>query len=217
MLYMSRPSSPEASRLRLPPSSAPRLLGDLGRVALRHRHDAVVIGHDDVAGIDVDAGADHGDIDRAERRLHRALGRDRARPHRKVHLVQCPDVAAAGIDDQSLHAARLQRGCEQLAEHAVGVVGGAAHDEDVALRALLDRDMNHPVVAGLRQHGDGGAGDRRASPDRPQIRLHQSEPIIGLVHGRDAVLRHPSGIGTLDVANDDRLHASSSATVGNSR
>ncbi|MGY4455062.1 hypothetical protein ACVWZR_009722 [Bradyrhizobium sp. i1.3.1] len=106
---------------------------------------------------------------------------------------------------------------EQLAEHAVGVIGGAADDEDVALLALLNGDMDHPVVAGLCQHRDGGASDRRAGPNGPQVRLHQAEATVSLVNGRDAVFRHPGGIGTLDVANDDGLHASSSATVGNNR
>ncbi|MBB4421592.1 hypothetical protein GGD66_000118 [Bradyrhizobium sp. CIR48] len=131
--------------------------------------------------------------------------------------MQRIDVAASGIDDQPLHAACLQRGRQQFAEHAIGIVGGAADDEDVALFALLDGDMDHPIVAGLRQHGDGGPGDRRARPDRAQIGLHQTHAPVSLVHGRDAVRRHSGGIGTLDIANDDRLHASSSATVGNRR
>ncbi len=72
------------------------------------------------------------------------------------------DVAAAGIDDDALDAARLQRGGDEIADHAVGVVGGAAEHDDVAGLALLDGDMHHPVVAGLRQDGDGGSGDRSA-------------------------------------------------------
>ncbi len=43
---------------------------------------------------------------------------------------------------------------------AVGIVGGAAeHDDDVAGLALLDGDVEHPVVAGLCQDGDRRACD----------------------------------------------------------
>ena len=46
---------------------------------------------------------------------------------------------------------------EQIAEHAVGIVGGAADHQNIAGLALLDRDMDHPVVAGMRQHSHRGA------------------------------------------------------------
>ncbi len=35
-------------------------------------------------------------------------------------------VAATGVKDEADHAARAQRGRQQLAEHAVGIVGRAA-------------------------------------------------------------------------------------------
>ena len=86
--------------------------------------------------------------------------------------------------------------------------------------ALLDRDMDHPVVAGMRQHGHRGARRLAALPDRAQIGLHQADAAIGLVHGGDAERAEPLHqirIGALDVANDDRLHANSSTAIGNSR
>ena len=60
----------------------------------------------------------------------------------------------------------------------------------------------------------------RARPDRAQIGLHQAEAAIGFVHGGDAERAEPFddiGIGALDVANDDGLHANSSTAIGNSR
>src|SRR5215216_3704294 len=50
---------------------------DIGDVLASDHHDAVIIGNDCIAGHHVDPGANHGNIDGAERRLHRALGRDR--------------------------------------------------------------------------------------------------------------------------------------------
>ncbi len=64
--------------------------------------------------LDVDAGADHRNVDGAERRLHRALGRDRPRPHREAHLLERLHVAAAGVDDEPDHAARDQRGRQAI-------------------------------------------------------------------------------------------------------
>ena len=223
MLYMSSPSAPAASFWRLPSSSAWRFsaLAATSPASLRpDHHHAVVIGNHGVAGIDVDPGAYHGNVDGAERRLDRPLGRNRLRPHRKAHLAQRFHVAAPGVDDQADDAARLQRGREQIAEHAVGIVGGAADHQDVARPALLDRDMDHPVVAGMRQHGDGGARRFAARPYRAQIGFHQADAAIGLVHGGGAERAEPldqRGIGSLDVADNNRLHASSSIAIGNSR
>jgi hypothetical protein len=118
-------------------------------------------------------------------------------------------VAAAGVDDEADHAARAQRGRQQFPEHAVGVVGGAADHQHVAFLALLDRDMDHPVVAGLRQHGNGRAADRGAGINRPQIRLHQAGTAERLVRGGDAAGgERPDGVGisALDVADNDGFH-----------
>ena len=113
ILYMSSPSTPAANCLRLPSSSATRFLalGDhVGGVLAPDHHDAVIVGDHGIAGHDVDPGANHGHVDRAQRRLHRALGRDRLRPHRKAHFAKRFGVANAGVDDEPLDAARHQRG-----------------------------------------------------------------------------------------------------------
>jgi hypothetical protein len=179
------------------------------RVFLRHDDHAIVVGHYGVARLDIDARADDRNVHRAGGCFHRAFCGDRPRPHREAHLVQRLHVAAAGVDDQSLHPARVQRGGEQFAEHAVGIVGGAADHQDVALSALFDGDMDHPVVTRLRQHGHRGAGNLRAGPDRPQVRFHQSGAAERLMYGRDAQrLEGADGVAVcaLDVTDDDGFH-----------
>src|SRR5262249_4470796 len=57
---------------------------DFGGAFTRHHDDTVVIGDDDVARTDRSAGTDDGNIHRAERRLHSAFGRYRARPDREA-------------------------------------------------------------------------------------------------------------------------------------
>ena len=97
------------------------------------------------------AGADHRHVDRAERRLDRALREDRLRPDREAHLGEVAHVAHAGVDDQPAAAARLRRGGEQIAEIAVLArrLVGASTRMSPSLQ-LLDRDMDHPVVARRR-------------------------------------------------------------------
>src|SRR5882724_7456988 len=103
---------------------------DLAGILLPDNDDAVVVGDHGIARFNIDSGAYHGNVDGAERRLDRALGRNRLRPHRKSHLAQRLHVAAAGIDDEAGDAARHQRGREQIAEHAIGVIGAAADHQD---------------------------------------------------------------------------------------
>lgn len=121
------------------------------------------------------------------------------------------------VDDQSAHAPPLERGGEQLAEHAVGGGRGGGDDQEVALAALLDGGVNHEVVTRPGQHGDGGARDADALLDGAQTGPEQAGTAHGLVHGRGAV----SG-DRLDVlrvrlrrAGDDHAaHASSLAICG---
>ena len=51
---------------------------------------------------------------------------------------------------------------EQVAEVAVLARAGRRHDQDVAGLALLDGDVDHPVVAGRHLAGERVAGDARA-------------------------------------------------------
>src|SRR5664279_6625857 len=53
---------------------------DVGGILSADHDNAVLIGDHGIAGHHVDAGADHGNVDRAQRRLHRALGGNRLRP-----------------------------------------------------------------------------------------------------------------------------------------
>ena len=155
MLYMSRPSTPDASFSRFAPSLASRAAAASASSAPRPpaRDHAVVVGDDRVARIDQRARADDGNVDRAERRLHRALGADALAPDREAHLGQRLHVAHARVDDQRPRAARLERGRQQVAEIAVGAFGGDRRDDDVAGLDLLGDHVHHPVVAGMQQHG----------------------------------------------------------------
>ena len=79
ILYMSRPSTPDASLARFSPSLASRAAAAssvLRGHRARHADHAVVVGDDHVARVHQRAGADHRDVDRAERGLDRALGAD---------------------------------------------------------------------------------------------------------------------------------------------
>src|ERR1700737_4356532 len=89
------------SRLALFP-----LRRDFARRFLADHHNTVVVRDHRVAGMNIDPGANHGNVDGPECRLDRPLGRDRLRPHRKAHLAQRLHVAAAGVDDEAGDAAR---------------------------------------------------------------------------------------------------------------
>src|ERR1700681_4407479 len=65
-----------------------------GILVADHDHTVIVRDHG-IARHHVDAGADQGNVDGAERRLDRALGRNRPRPHPKAHLAQRLRVADA--------------------------------------------------------------------------------------------------------------------------
>jgi hypothetical protein len=124
----------------------------------------------------------------------------------KLHLGQVTDVADAGIDHQPLCAAGAERRREQVAEHPVLVVGRAADDDDVARLDLLGRDVQHPVVARLRQHGDRGAAAARAGIDRPHVVLQQADAAHRFMDAGDAEGRQLLDrrlVGALDVALDD--------------
>ena len=196
------------------------LAGDRPGLGQRHHHHAVIIRHDHITGADRHTGANDRHIDRPQRGFDRSLGRNRLGPDRKAHLLQGADIAASGIDDQAFDPARLQRGGQQVAEHAVAVVGGHRHHQHIAGLALFDRHMQHPVVARLGQHGDGTAGNGRPCPDRPHIGLHQADTAHAFMHARHAVTGQSFGKGGIDavmVADNNGFHANSSSTIGNSR
>ena len=59
-------------------------------------------------------------------------------PDREAHARQRLHIAHAGIDDEAHDTVRREGCCEEIAEHAVGVVGGHSDDENVARPALFD-------------------------------------------------------------------------------
>ncbi len=187
-------------------------------VEARHHDHAVVVGHDHVARVHHLLAARDGQVHVAQRLLDRAVRRDRARPDRKAHLLQIVDVAAAGVDDQPAHAARLQRGAQQLAEIARSDSEIGAATRMSPSPALLDRDVDHPVVARRAERCDGGAADRRAAPDRPHARA-PCRPVrpcaswtVATPYPARASAAAPVGAG--DVGDDDRHVSPSSCQSG---
>ena len=91
----------------------------------------------------------------------------------------------------ALRAARLEARREQVAEIAVGAVGRDRRDDDVAGPDLLGGDVQHPVVAGMQQHGHCGARRLRAGVDRTHVRLHQA-PCAPSPRARSRCRRRPA-------------------------
>src|SRR5690606_10621019 len=96
----------------------PAFMKDTLGLEAAHDDDAVVIGHDHVAGLHALAGTDDRNIDRAERLLDGPLRGDRLRPDRELHLLEIAHIPHARLDDEAAHAARLERAGEQLTEIA---------------------------------------------------------------------------------------------------
>ena len=69
--------------------------------------------------------------------------------------------------------------------------------------ALLDGDVNHPVVARRHADRDRGAGDVRAAVDGAHVWRHEAGALLGFVDGCDA-----EGSERLDDAALDALHVS---------
>jgi hypothetical protein len=82
----------------------------------RHHADPIVIGQHQIPRMNQRAGADHRDIHASQRFLDGALRVYVTRPDRKGHLGELTHIAHTGIDDESEHAACLERGRQQLAE-----------------------------------------------------------------------------------------------------
>ncbi|KUL65866.1 hypothetical protein ADL28_05805 [Streptomyces violaceusniger] len=89
----------------------------------------------------------------------------------------------------------VERGGEELAEHAVRGRRGGGDDEDVALGALLDRGVDHQVVAGPAQRRDHGARYAHVPLDGAQTRAEASGAAHGLVHRGHAI--PPQGVHVL--------------------
>ena len=83
---------PAAARGSAPPCArAPRSWRSTASAAVAwHHHDAVIVGDDQIAGMNELAGADDRHVDRAERFLDRALGGNRLGPDREAHFRSVP-------------------------------------------------------------------------------------------------------------------------------
>ena len=172
-------------------------------------HHAVVVRDHHVAGHNVLARADEGHVHRAEGGLDGALGVDGLGPDGKTHLGEFAGVAHAAVDDQAADAVGLAGLAEQVAEEAVGVVRRAADDKNITRLAELDGHMDHPVVAGVHEHGDGAAGEPGARIDGPHVGPEQSGAALGLVHRGNAEFLEAGNIagrGAFNVADGDGFH-----------
>ena len=115
--YRSRPSTPEASLSRLPPSFASRAAAASAVFCAqvgRHDDDAVVVGDDRVARIDGGAGAHDRNVHRADRRLDRALG--------ETHLLQTGKPISVSVftsrTPASMTSARAPRALKLVARRS---------------------------------------------------------------------------------------------------
>ena len=107
------------------------------------------------------AGAHDGDVHRSRVLLHRPLRGDGFRPDRKIHRRQVSHIADAGVDDQPDHSV----GAADTASSSPNIPSvdseRRAYDEDVARLYQLHRGVDHQIVAGLTEHGDGAAAAAR--------------------------------------------------------
>src|ERR1700730_960866 len=94
-------------------------------------------------------------------------------PNREPHFFKSGNVPGASVNYQAAHTARLQRSREKLAEHSVGIVRRAGDDEHIAGATLLRRNVDHPVVAGLRQGCHNAPSNARTRPNRTNVCLHK--------------------------------------------
>src|SRR5690606_10337065 len=154
---------------------------DLLGLTAGHDDDAVVIRDDHVARIDERAGTDDRNVHRADGRLDGALRVDRAAPNGEIDLLELAHVSAAGIDHEASNAARLIGRAEQLSEHTVCIRAAERDDDDVAGTAELDRDMQHPVIAGMGERGHRRARNARARIDRTHVAVQQPRPPLSFV------------------------------------
>src|SRR6185312_11207539 len=176
------------------------------RLEPRHHADSVIIGDDDISGVNHRSAAGNGHVDRAQSLLDGALGMDGAGPDGKLHHREIADIAHAGLDDQPSNAAAHQRTGQQLAEISCVRAGGGHNDEHVARAALLDCDVDHPVVRRWQADRNGAAGNAGPRKDRPQMRTQEPGAALSLMDGGHTKTRQPFdevGFSPLDVGMDD--------------
>ena len=176
---------------------------NLGRRLARHDHHAVHIGHDHVAGIHERAGADHRDVDRPGRRLHRAL-----RVIALAHTGKSISVRSSTSRTPASMTRPTRRARAETASRSPNIpsvlTGRGGHDQDVARWHSSTATCIIQLSPGWQQHGDRGCpAPARRRIDRPHVGLHQARAALRLVHGGDAQLAERLdhvGVGALDVA-----------------
>ena len=216
------PTPPRQSRARLASSAASRVWAagqHRARLFPAHHADPVIIGDDNVAGMNRGPRTDHRNVHAADGFLDSALGADRrgpdqktpspaspvchARPHRSPARGTPAPWQRSPADRRNSHVARRRRG----------------QNHDVARLQLLYGDMNHPVVAGWRADGHGTARDATVHLDRPHPRGHEAPSPLRLVHRCRTCRPKPRyhlAIGPLDTLDHDThvlVRAQSSSTV----
>src|SRR5690606_1152517 len=152
----------------------------------RNDDDAIVVGDDQIARVHDRPAADDRDVDIRQRFLDRSLRADRFGPHRETRFGEACDITNAGFDHKPADAARPERLRQQIAEVAVDAGTGRSHYQGFGLLALLDGDVDHPVVPGCNLTGYRTACDVSRPEDRPEMRSHQALTILGFVYRRDA-------------------------------
>ena len=151
---------------------------------MRQHHDAIVVGHHDIARLHKLACANHRDVNRAEALFHRSLGINLTGPDSESHLPQRLRIANADIAHQTDHTARLERRRQQIAEEAIAARRRRGHHQNIAGAALLDRNMKHPVVAWRHQYRDRVARPADALLNRTDCRPHQPLACPGFMERR---------------------------------
>jgi hypothetical protein len=192
ILYMSRPSTPAASLARLSPSLASRFGGRLERGAAIARGTQTTPSSSATItspGVTSMPAQTTGMLTEPSVALIVPLLLMALLQTGKPISVQRLHVAHAGVDDQRARAARHEAGGQQVAEVAVGALGGDRRRRRCRRADLLGHHMHHPVVARVQQHGDGRARDLRAGVDGPHVGLQQADAAHGLVHRGAAEMR----------------------------
>ena len=124
------------------------------------------------------------------------------KPHRRQRL----DVAAAAVDDQRPRAARLEGRGQQLAEEAVGALGGTAATTTSPGRICSAATCSIQLSPGCRSTVTAVPRHLRAGVDRAQHGvIRPTRPIASCTVAlpKAAELVGDVGVGALDVAIDD--------------
>ena len=94
-------------------------------------------------------------------------------------------------------------------QKSVTIIGGAGDNKHIAWLAKLDRNMQHPIIARLRQNVDCRPANLRTSINWAHLGFHQTNEPLHLMDGLNAsVTKGLCGVrvGALDCANGNGFH-----------